>query len=116
MEAKKLAYLDVLKKTFNNITQASKVIGISRQTHYDWLNNDPEYRQAYESEEFNEQLCDMVEGKLIEQAISGNTAVLIFMAKTKLKSRGYVEKHEIDYRQVPVIWKEEKYEANEKAE
>lgn len=117
MDSQKKAYLEALRKTFGNITQSCKAVGISRQTHYDWLKNDEEFKQAYESEDYDEMFMDLVESKLTEEAINNNTAILIFLAKTKLKKRGYIEKSEIDVKQMNVVWKEELYnEANEETE
>jgi hypothetical protein len=109
LDARKQAYLDALRKTFGNISQSCRAVGISRQTHYLWLQNDEQFRIAYENENYNELLMDLVESKLVEEALNNNTAVLIFMAKTKLKSRGYVEKQEIDLKATQIVWKEETY-------
>ena len=38
---------------------------------------------------------DAVELKLYEKAMSGDTACLIFLAKTQFKDRGYSERHEV---------------------
>ena len=108
LDARKIAYLEALKKTFGNISQSCRAVGISRQTHYLWM-QDENFRQAYENENYQELLADLVESKLIEEALNNNTAVLIFMAKTKLKHRGYIEKQEIDFKATQIVWKEETY-------
>ena len=45
---------------------------------------------------------DIVEAKILSGIREGNTALMIFYAKTKLKNRGYIERQEIESTQ-PVI-------------
>ena len=42
----KKAMLAALEKTLNIVTQACKVAGIDRSTHYAWMREDPEYAKA----------------------------------------------------------------------
>ena len=77
----------------NNITQACKVANIGRTTFYNWI------KQKAFQEKLNqavESLKDQIENKLIEKALKGDNACLIFFCKTKMKDRGYVEKQEIE--------------------
>jgi len=49
-----------------------------------------------------EDVGDIVEAKIITGIREGNTTLMIFYAKTKLKHRGYVERQEIESTQ-PII-------------
>jgi hypothetical protein len=107
---KKTSMLEALRHTLGNITEATSQVGISRKTHYQWLNSDPEYREDVDA--ITEAAIDFVEGKLF-QLIDGHTrtietaeglktlkdppnvAAVIFYLKTRAKSRGYVERHEV---------------------
>lgn len=91
----KKGFIDAYQKTFGNISQSCKAIGISRQTFYNWLNNDTEFKSEIEAVEPNELLIDFFESKLIERVNKGDTTATIFGLKTKGKSRGYVERQEI---------------------
>lgn len=92
----KKAFLDAYAKTFGNKTQSCKAVDISRQTLYNWLQNDPEFKAQIENIEPDELLLDFVESKMVQKINDGDTAVLIFVAKTKGKKRGYVERQEIE--------------------
>lgn len=94
----KTAFFEAMEKTFGNITLASKQVGINRQTVYLWERTDPDFKERLRSEEYNEIFMDAVEAKLAKLGIQDeNPTVLIFLAKTKGKKRGYIEKSEIDH-------------------
>lgn len=113
LEQKKILYLDALATCLGNVTEATTLVGMSRATHYDWLKNDPEFKAAFDAQDYGEQLKDLIEKKLVEKLNLNDTAVIIFMAKTKCKDRGYIERQEIDVSKIPVNWIEEKYSDNE---
>lgn len=77
-----------------NITNACQVIGISRQTFYNWLDKVDDFSRLLD--EGREQAIDMVESALMKQIEQGDTRAIIFFLKTKGKNRGYSEKTEID--------------------
>ena len=102
-----------LGKSLGIVSTACASVGINRSTHYDWLKNDPDYKQ--EVADISEAAIDFAESKLMEKMNGvvintdkkdneGNPIVykrepsdtaLIFYLKTKGKSRGYVERQEI---------------------
>jgi hypothetical protein len=102
--------LDALKLSAGRVSDAAEIIGIARQTHYKWMDADPEYKQAVA--DVDESMIDWVESKLF-QLIDGPTrevmteegiqqmkdaptpSAVIFYLKTKGKKRGYVERQEI---------------------
>lgn len=114
----KKAFIDVYKQTFGNVANACESIGISRQTFYNWRKEDDDFRTEIESIEPNEMLMDLVETKLVEKIKEGDTTILIFVAKTKGKKRGYIEKSEVDLNgSLGIQWNEQKtYDTDEKAD
>lgn len=86
--------IDALGKSLGIVSTACKTVGINRSTHYDWLKNDPDYaEQVYD---VAEQAHDFVESQLYEQIQDGNTTATIFYMKCKMRSRGYVEKQDVN--------------------
>lgn len=113
LDIKKTSFLTAFKKNMGNIGKSCDDIGIDRQTYYNWLAGNELFKKAIE--DINEQGIDFVESKLFElidgaqyEAVSHNgkvvnlkqapnTQSVIFYLKTKGKSRGYVEKLEVDH-------------------
>lgn len=86
--------LKALESTLGIVTGACKRVGIARNTHYRWLQEDEEYRK--ECEDIEEMCIDFAESQLHLQIKEGNTSATIFFLKTKGKKRGYVERQELD--------------------
>jgi len=89
----KKALVEALEKSLGVVSTACKAAGISRDTHYRWLKEDPEYKAQVE--ELSEVAVDFAESHLHKLIKDGNPAATIFFLKTKGKSRGYVERQEI---------------------
>lgn len=96
-DTQKKAMIAALEKSLGIVTTATKNIGISRDTHYRWMKEDPEYKREVESIEGI--AIDLAESKLHEEILGGNTAAIIFFLKTKGKIRGYVERSEVKVEQ-----------------
>lgn len=96
MKNKKKDMIDALRDNLGIITLAAKCVGISRQTHYDWMSSDPEYKK--ESEMIMEERGDFVENRLLQAISDGDVTAVIFYCKTKLRNRGYAERQEISLR------------------
>jgi hypothetical protein len=92
MDAQKKAMVAAMEKALGVVTTACKTVGISRQTHYNWL-QDPDYAAAIE--DVSEVAVDFAESHLHKLIKEGNPAATIFFLKTKGKNRGYVERQEI---------------------
>ena len=116
--------LEALEKTLGIVTDACKIVGVSRQTFYVYVNDDPEFKEAVD--EIADVAIDFAESKLF-RLIDGvhreiksptgesvvyqeppNPSATIFYLKTKGKKRGYVEKYDFDHQSkgqsiVPVI-------------
>jgi hypothetical protein len=57
-------FLKALKKNRFNVTKACEIVGISRQSHYNWLDTDIEYLIEYDN--LRESITDLAEESLIE--------------------------------------------------
>jgi len=75
-----------------NITLACKAVNINRCTYYRWLKNDKFENKV---NEIAESLVDFAESQLLLLMKAQNPTAIIFFLKTKGKSRGYSETHEI---------------------
>jgi len=90
---KKKAMIQALEKSLGVVTTASKIAGIHRDTHYQWLKTDPLYKT--EVNQIDNITLDFAESQLHKQIQEGNTTATIFYLKTKGKKRGYIERQEI---------------------
>jgi hypothetical protein len=110
----KKAMIEALEKSLGIVTTATKAVGISRKTHYQWLIEDPEYKE--EVEDLTNAALDFAESKLFEkitgvEVLTGHDketgeaitytqppsdTAIIFYLKTKGKHRGYIEKQQIE--------------------
>lgn len=85
--------LEALSESLGVVTTASEMIGISRYTHYHWLQTDQKYKKAVE--DLQNIALDFVENELFAQISKGEAASTIFYLKTKGKKRGYIERQEV---------------------
>jgi len=95
MQQRKKAMIDALEKALGVVTVACKQVGIDRTTHYRWLKEDEEYKEAVE--EISDVALDFAESQLHRQIKDGNVAATIFFLKTQGKRRGYVEKQQLEH-------------------
>ena len=102
-DPKKLAMIEALTKALGVVKMACESVGISRQTHYNWLKEDPAYKEACNN--LPEVVLDFAEHHLHKLIAQGNPAATIFLLKTKGKGRGYVERQEIEVAEKkPLSW------------
>jgi hypothetical protein len=94
-DIRKKLMLEALEKSLGVVTSACKMSGIPRGLFYEWYNDDEEF--AKEVDEVKEIVLDFAESQLHKQVSDGNTTATIFYLKTKGKSRGYVERQEIEH-------------------
>ena len=94
-DKKKKELLIALEKSLGIVTNACKLVKITRQTFYNYYNEDKEFKQAVD--QMNEVCLDYAETQLYKLIQEGNPAAIIFYMKTKGKTRGYIEKQEIDH-------------------
>jgi hypothetical protein len=91
---KKKAMLDALEHSYGIVTTAAKIAGVGRTTHYRWLNEDDEYKQAVD--DIDNAALDFAESALHGKIAKGDTTAIIFFLKTKGKKRGYSERYQPD--------------------
>lgn len=91
---KKEILLKALEQSLGVVTVACKKSDIPRSTYYKWLKEDEEFKKQVK--EIENVALDFAESQLHQQIQDNSTAATIFYLKTKGKSRGYVEKSELD--------------------
>ena len=102
-DPKKVAMIQALTKSLGVVKMACESVGISRQTHYNWIKDDEAYKQACDN--LPEVVLDFAEHHLHKLISQGNPATTIFLLKTKGKRRGYVERQEIEVAEKkPLSW------------
>lgn len=102
-DPKKVAMIEALTKALGVVKMACESVGISRQTHYNWLKDDPAYKEACDN--LPEVVLDFAEHHLHKLISQGNPAATIFLLKTKGKGRGYIERQEIEVAEKkPLSW------------
>jgi len=87
--------LEALEKAMGVVTTAAKMVGIDRVTHYRWLVDDKEYKDAVE--DLQNVVLDFAESALYKMVENHNPAATLFLLKTKGKKRGYIERQEIQH-------------------
>ena len=80
-----------MEQSLGVVTQACKMVGVSRVTYYDYYKTDPEFKAAVD--ELQNVALDFAESQLHKQIREGSTGATIFYLKTK----GYIERQEIQH-------------------
>lgn len=65
---KKNAFLAAYAEV-GNITRAAEIVGINRNNHYQWMQNDPDYPAMFQ--EVDRQACDRLEEEARRRAVEG---------------------------------------------
>ena len=94
----KRALVEAMTKSLGIVTQACKAVGVDRRTYYDWYAKDPEFKK--EIDDIQNVALDFVEGQLFKQINKGEISSTIFYLKTKGKSRGFIERSEVEVAEV----------------
>ena len=103
MDTQKEAMVQALERSLGIVTTACRAVGISRQTHYNWMKSDVEYRER--CDELENVALDFAESQLHAQIKSGVPSSTIFYLKTKGKGRGYIDKQQIEIEGAkPATW------------
>lgn len=95
LNPKKKLMIAALKEQLGNVTLACKQLGISRETHYRWLTEDPLYKKEYDG--IDEFVIDFAENALFKLIQDKNPTAIIFFLKCRAKHKGYVERQEIEH-------------------
>lgn len=85
--------LAALEKSAGIVATACKAANISRFTFYNWMKKDAAFEEKVD--DILEAQKDFVEAQILKKIKEGDTTMTIFYAKTKMKDRGYVERHEV---------------------
>ena len=93
--AKKKSLLNALEQCNGLAATACQMVGISRPQFYVYVNEDEEFREAYEA--IQERLLDFSETQLHYLIRSGEPSAVYFHLKCRGKQRGYVEKSQFEY-------------------
>jgi len=93
-EENKKKMLKSLEEYYGIVTTACQSVGISRITHYRWLEEDEEYKAKVL--DIKNAAIDFVESKLFDCINAEKETSIIFYLKSIGKSRGYVPRQEID--------------------
>jgi hypothetical protein len=136
----KRAMIEALEKSLGIVTTACKSVNIARQTHYEWMREDEQYKEAVDgivdiAIDFAESQLNQLmmgakhqvvtnKGEIVEIKDAPNPSSIIFYLKTKGKKRGYVERQEVEVQRefeifkaldldIPVDTKEQGYENKE---
>lgn len=89
---KQVAFLEALPRCNYNLSKAAQEAGVSRRMVYKWIDTKPAFKETMV--DAREARFDAVEGALHQRAVkAGDVTALIFLAKTLLKHRGYIEGH-----------------------
>ena len=94
-QRRKSKLLKALAESKGIVAYACEAAGVSRNTYYEWLKNDDDFKQK--AEEITEATLDRVEAKLLEAINEDNLTAIIFYLKTKGRNRGYVERIENEH-------------------
>ena len=93
--------IEALEKSLGIVTTACKTVGIDRGTHYNWMNDDEEYKKSVL--DIENIALDFAESQLHKQIQNGEVSATIFFLKTKGKKRGYIEKQELQIEEVKEV-------------
>ncbi|WP_106828082.1 hypothetical protein [Parabacteroides pacaensis] len=92
---KKELFLKALDARMLNVTSACKAASISRTLAYKWKSKDADFAEKWK--EVEESFYDKLETTMFAKALTEqDNTMLIWLSKTKMKHRGYVEKTESD--------------------
>jgi hypothetical protein len=79
--------LDALDKSMGIISTACKEAGVNRLTFYNYMKNDPHFRERVE--EINEACIDMAETQLLKKIKEGDVKAIEFFLARRGRMRGY---------------------------
>jgi len=95
MIIKKKTLLAKLEENLGIVTKSCEALKIGRRTYYDWINDDPVFKEMVE--DLKNVSLDFAESMLMNQMRSGNQSATIFYLKCKGRGRGYIERVDMDH-------------------
>ena len=85
--------LEALEKSLGIVTPACKEVGISRETYYRYMREDPDFRDQVDI--INEITLDFAENQLFKKIKEGSERSILFYMKYKARKRGYTDSIDI---------------------
>lgn len=79
LQPKKRAFLLAYIDTGGRITESSKRVKITRQMHYDWLEDDIEYAKAFE--QAKDEAAATLEDEAVRRAVDGTTKPIFYQGE-----------------------------------
>ena len=92
-DIKKRELLEALEKSLGIVTTACKNVNIHRDTYYEWLKKDKDFKKKVK--ELENVALDFAESQLHKHIAKGNPLSTMFYLKCKGKKRGYIEQQEV---------------------
>ncbi len=92
----KLKKMTVINAMYNNkgiLAKAARELGVTRKTLYNYINRWPAVKEAYK--DAGNETLDLAEQGLYKHIKDGHLGAIMFVLKTKGRSRGYVERNEV---------------------
>jgi hypothetical protein len=80
-------FLYAYKRKLFNISATCKAVRIHRSTYYDWLDKSDTFRRF--AHDIKEEVYDNLETIMFKKALEGDSKMLMFIAKTIMRNRGY---------------------------
>jgi len=93
-DAHKKAMVSAMIAALGIVSEAAEMCGICRGQHYQWMKDDPDYKEQIDS--IADMAIDFAESALKKKIEGGDTTAIIFYLKTKGKRRGYIERAEVE--------------------
>lgn len=93
-DQKKRYALHALKMCRGNISNASKLISLSRKTFHNYMSEDPDFQEMVE--EIKVVRLDSVEDKLLANCDAGKETSIIYFLNCQGKERGYGNSLKVD--------------------
>lgn len=75
------------------LAKAARELDVTRRTLYNYMERWPKVREAYE--DASDETLDLAEQGLFDAIRAGSLSAIMFVLKTKGRSRGYVERTEM---------------------
>lgn len=94
IKARQHLFLHALVTSAFNVSKSLRLLCIPRKTYEHWVASDPDFQDLVN--EINWHKDNFFEQAFMGRVAAGDTAAVIHAAKTKLRHRGYNEKHEVE--------------------
>ena len=94
LSGEQITYLEALKASNGNVTEASRVCGIGVHRHYYWKRTDECYRSVLVH--IADAAIDQIESALMAKAVQGDVPAATLLLKAWGRHRGYGERVDVN--------------------